>query len=194
MTETKNPKATAMSLIFGGLLPVLAFTLIEEYHGPVWGTVAGMIFGLGEIIYEKVRFKKVSTITWIGNAMILGLGGLSIISQDGIWFKLQPALFELGFAIVLIGSWAMKKPFLALMAEKQNPNIPDFAKQAMSGITLRVGLFFVFQAALATWAAFYWSTSAWAFLKGFGVIIMFVIYFVFEILWIRMKRSRNSRS
>ena len=81
MTKTKNPKATAMSLIFGGLLPVLAFTLIEEYHGPVWGTVAGMIFGLGEIIYEKVRFKKVSTITWIGNAMILGLGGLSILPQ-----------------------------------------------------------------------------------------------------------------
>ena len=90
-----------MSFIFGGLLPVLAFTLIEEYHGPVWGTVAGMIFGLGEIIYEKVRFKKVSTITWIGNAMILGLGGLSIISQDGIWFKLQPALFMLSLGYTL---------------------------------------------------------------------------------------------
>lgn len=189
-TAPPNVKASALSLIFGGLLPIIAFTLIEEYHGPVWGTIAGMVFGVGEILYEKIRYKKVSTITWIGNALILGLGGISIISQDGIWFKLQPALFELGFAAVLIGSWVMKKPFLALMAEKQNPNLPEFAKKAMSGITFRVGLFFIFQAGLATWAAFYWSTSAWAFLKGVGVIIMFVLYFILEILWIRLKQRK----
>ncbi|MFN7729461.1 MAG: hypothetical protein ACK5P7_09930 [Bdellovibrio sp.] len=39
-------------LFFGGLLPVIAFTLIEHFKGPVWGTIAGLIFGAGEVIYE----------------------------------------------------------------------------------------------------------------------------------------------
>ena len=114
-----SKKTAALSLFFGGLLPVIAFTVIEDQYGPVYGTIAGMIFGFGEIIYEKWRYNQVSKMTWIGNALILFLGGISIISQDGIWFKLQPALFEAGFAIILWGSLVMGKSLLAAMAEKQ---------------------------------------------------------------------------
>ena len=49
-----KPKSQAVALIFGGLLPVIAFTVIEDQYGPLWGTVAGMTFGIGEIIFEKV--------------------------------------------------------------------------------------------------------------------------------------------
>jgi intracellular septation protein len=179
------------ALFFGGLLPVLAFTLIEEYYGPLWGTIAGMIFGAGEIIYEKIRFNKVSTVTWIGNAMILGLGAVSIVSQDGIWFKLQPALFEGFFAIFLWGSWIMGKPFLLLMAEKQNPEISEIVKPFLKAVTLRLGFFFALQAALATWAAFKWSTAEWAWLKGAGLIVSFLIYMVFEMLWARRSMRKK---
>jgi intracellular septation protein len=174
-----------MSLFFGGLLPVIAFALIEEYYGPVWGTVAGMIFGAGEIIFEKIRYKKVSAVTWIGNTMILILGAISVISQEGIWFKLQPALFEGFFAVFLWVSWFSKKPFLLLMAEKQNPHLPDVAKPFLSAVTFRLGIFFALQAALASYAAFYWTTAQWAWLKGAGLIISFLIYLALEVLWKR---------
>lgn len=83
MTSTSNqpnrptPKAQALSLFFGGLLPVIAFTVIEEKYGPQAGLIAGLVFGVGEIIYELVRYKKVSQITWIGNGLLLGLGLIS---------------------------------------------------------------------------------------------------------------------
>ena len=99
-----NPRQQALSLFFGGLLPVIAFTLIEEKFGTLAGLAAGMIFGAGEIIYEWVKYKKVSTMTWIGNCLLLGLGGVSLISSDGLWFKLQPVLIEAGFFIFLLDS------------------------------------------------------------------------------------------
>ncbi len=174
-----------LSFFFGGLLPIIAFTVIEDQYGPLWGTVAGMIFGSGEIIFEAVKYRKVSTITWIGNLMILILGGLSIISQDGIWFKLQPALFEGFFALMLIGSVVIKKPLLPLMAEKQGTEINPVVRPLMTGMTFRLGIFFAVQGLIATWAAYYWSTAQWALLKGFGLTISFFVYLGLELLWIR---------
>lgn len=176
-----------MSLFFGGLLPVIAFTLIEEYYGVIPGLIAGMIFGISEIIFEWIKYKKVSAITWIGNTLLLGLGGVSLVSQEGLWFKLQPALMELFFFVFLLGSWLVKKPFLKLMIEKQNPNAPDFVKQNMNGMTLRLSFFFLFHAVLATVAALYWSTEAWAMLKGIGLMASLALYMIIEAIWLKRK-------
>ncbi|ASD63124.1 inner membrane-spanning protein YciB [Bdellovibrio bacteriovorus] len=179
------PKKTAAGLFFGGLLPVIAFTLIEEYYGIIPGLIAGMIFGLGEIIWELYRHKKVQKITWIGNGMLLGLGAISLISSEGIWFKLQPALMEGAFAIVLWGSLVVKKPLLVYLAEQQGQQFPDIIKSRMAGITFRTGIFFAIHAVLATWAALEWSTTNWALLKGIGLTVSFILYLVIEAVLLR---------
>lgn len=186
-----NPKKRALSLLFGGLLPVIAFTVIEEYYGIIPGLIAGMIFGGGEVIYEYVTQKKVNTITWIGNGLLLGLGTIALFSSEGIWFKLQPAILEFGLFVFLLISWIMKKPFLALMIEKQNPDAPEFVKAQMSGMTLRLSFFMLAHSLLATWAAFYWSTEAWAILKGVGLTVSMIIYMIAEILWARFKIKKG---
>ena len=195
MTSTSNqtpptrpsPKGQALSLFFGGLLPVIAFTVIEEKYGPHYGLIAGLVFGGGEIIYELIRYKKVSTTTWIGNGLLLGLGGISLFFNDGIWFKMQPAIMEFGMFGFLLISWMMKKPFLKIMAEKQNPDMPEILKENLSGITLRLAFFFLIHAIIATHAALYWSTEAWALLKGIGLTVTMILYMVAEMFWIRSK-------
>ncbi|MEZ0393299.1 MAG: septation protein IspZ [Pseudobdellovibrionaceae bacterium] len=190
-TQNQNKSQAFLSFFVGGLLPILAFTLIEESKGPVWGTVAGMIFGIGEILFEKFKYKKVSGVTWVGNLMILGLGGISIVSQEGLWFKLQPALFEAFFAVFLCGSWLMKKPFLLAMAMKQNPNTPEMIKPILAAMTFRLSLFFAAHAALATWAALAWTTAQWAWLKGAGLIASFLFYLLCELAWIRYRAKKK---
>jgi intracellular septation protein len=193
-TEKSKVKGQTLALIFGGLLPIVAFTFIEEHYGPLWGTIAGMAFGLGELLYEKIKLKKISTITWIGNGMILGLGVISIYSQDGIWFKLQPALLEAFFAIFLWGGLILKKNFLLLMIEKQNNNFPEQLRPYFSGITFRLGLFFAAHAVIATWAALYWSTESWALLKGVGLTVSMFVYMIIEGVFIRLRLSSSSAS
>lgn len=183
----KPAKPQFRTLVFGGLLPIIAFTIIEQKYGIIAGLIAGMVFGAGEVIYEYISVKKVSAITWIVNGLILALGSVSLLSSEGIWFKLQPAILEFGFFVFLFASWVMKKPFLVLMIEKQNPNAPDFIKARLSGITLRLGFFMLTHAIIATWAALHWSTEAWALLKGIGLTLSTVIYMAGEILWVRLK-------
>lgn len=186
-TAKPSTKAAFLALFFGGLLPVIAFTVIEEKYGTLAGLIAGMIFGSAEIIYELIRYKKVNTITWVGNGLLLGLGGISLLSSDGYWFKLQPAFLEFGFFIFLLSSWILKKPFMKMMLEKQNPAAPQFLKDRMSGMTWRLSLFFLIHSLVATWAAFKWSTENWALLKGLGITITMILYMGAEVLWMRLQ-------
>lgn len=183
-------RSRMLLLLFGGILPVVAFAVVEEYYGVFWGTVAGMTFGIGEIIYEKVKLKKVSGITWFSNILILVLGALSIYSTEGMWFKLQPAIFLFCFATIMFASSVMKKPLLVAIAKKQNPNIPPPVLGIMGAMNFRLSIVFYFLSALSTWAAISWSTEAWAFLKSVGVFIILAIYMGTEIVYRKYFRSR----
>lgn len=185
-----KPPNQMRSLLFAGLLPVIAFTVIEEVYGTAWGIAAGMVFGVGEIIWEWRTHGRVQALTWGGNALLLVLGGLSLLASDGIWFKLQPALMEMVLAIVLFASVYAKKPLMVVLATRQNPHLPEPVKRAMGGVTFRLGLFLVVQAALATWAALSWSTSAWAFLKGIGFTVSVLVYMLIEGLVLRWRLRR----
>lgn len=182
------------SLFFGGILPVIAFALIEDHYGTIAGLIAGMVFGVGEIIWEWRTVGRVDPITWGGNGMILVLGGVSLITQNGIWFKLQPALIEAVMAVLLWASVIAGKPFLLAMARKQGTLPPTMPKPveavmvgSLTGLTLRLGVFFMAHAILATWAAVKWSTVAWAWLKGAGFTVSMVLYLVVETLVLRYR-------
>jgi len=185
-------KSQALALFFGGLLPVIAFTVIEEKYGTVAGLIAGIVFGLGEVLFEIIKYKKVSAMTWIGNGLLFSLGGASLFLNDGLWFKLQPAIIEFGMFMFLSGSCFIKKPILKLMIEKQNTETPEFIKQSLSGITLRLSFFMLAHALLATYAAFFWSSESWALLKGLGLILSTILYMVLESLYLRLKIKRDA--
>lgn len=184
--KPQNKQAQLRSFLIGGILPIVAFTFIEDHYGVVAGLIAAMIFGVGELSYEYIRFKKIERITLIGNALVIGLGLLSLWSTDGIWFKLQPALLCLIFAGALIVSSFLKKPLLVGLARAQNAEIPELALVFMSSLNWRLGIFFIFQAALGTWAALHWSTTQWALLKGIGLPVMMFLYMIVEVLIFRL--------
>lgn len=190
ISHINKPKFPLNSFLFGGLLPIVLFTLVEEYYGTAWGLVAALFFGFGELSFELWKNKKISKITLVGNFLIIFLGIISLFSQDGIWFKLQPGLIEFGMVIFLWGSLLMKKPLLLSLAQQQNIQLPEILLKEFPKLTFRIGVFFLIHAVLAFWAAFYWSTTAWALLKGVGLMSSFVLYLFIE-MWLLRSRIKN---
>lgn len=187
-------KNQAASLFFGGILPIVAFTLIEDHYGTMAGLIAGMVFGFGEILFELIKYRKVSGLTWFGNGMLLSMGAISLWTNEGIWFKLQPAIMEGAFALALWGSWLIKKPLLKWMMEQQKQEIPEAIKSRFSGMTFRLGIFFAIHTGLAVWAAYDWSSTNWALLKGVGLTASMFVYMFFEALAIRRQVQANIRN
>lgn len=191
--KTPNKQAV-LALIFGGLLPVLAFAFVEEHYGVVWGTAAGMAFGIGEIVYEKLKLGKVSGLTWFSNALILILGTVSLISQDGVWFKLQPALLLGVFGSLLLGSSILKRPLMVAMAQKQRPDLPPETFTVLKKLNTRLAFVFFMMAGIAVDAALRWSVEAWAFFKSVGVLILIGVYFIGEVGVQRFRMKRNLKA
>lgn len=179
-TPPRSNRSQILLLLFGGVLPVLAFALVEEHYGVLWGTIAGMAFGFGEIVYEKLRLGKVSGLTWFSNALILGLGAISLISQEGVWFKLQPAVLLASFGAILLGSSILKRPLMVAMAQKQRPDLPIEALGHLRKFNFRLAWLFFGLAAIGVHAALTWSVEAWAFFKSVGVVLLMVAYFAVE--------------
>lgn len=191
------------SLLLGGILPVVLYAWIEDRYGIIAGLIAGMVLGVGEILWEWVTQRRVDPFTWGGNGMLLLLGGVSLITQKGIWFKLQPALMEAVMAFLLWGSVWLGKPVLFTMLQKQRglspgweqglrPGVERVLKQAFQGMTLRFGVFFAIHAGLAVWAALRWSTDAWALLKGVGLTVSLIVYVVVESMILRYRLTSIS--
>ncbi len=194
-------KRQLRAFLIGGLLPVIAFTVIEEVYGTVAGLIAGMIFGVGEIVWEWRTQGRVDPITWGGNALLLVLGAVSLFTNEGIWFKLQPSILEGAMTAALWGSWILKKPLLLAMSRKQGavpegapPEFKAILESGMSGMTLRLGVFFALHSALAVWAALHWSTAAWAALKGVGLTASLVVYMLVETLLLRYRVAKWKNS
>jgi intracellular septation protein len=189
-----NEKKPWIKFLFGGLLPILAFTWVEDQYGLLWGVVAGMAFSAGEIIFEFIQEKKVSLLTIGTGSAIFVLGGISLLSQEGIWFKLQPALFEGIFAIVIFVFSIRKKPILIWMMEQQKKSPPEFLRRHFAGISLRMGFFFLIHCGIATWAAIAWETKNWALLKGVGFTGSLLVYLGIEILLMRRAAAGRLKS
>ncbi len=188
----KNPQPWR-KIVFGALLPVLAFTWLEDQYGIFWGVVGGMVFSLGEIGFEYWQDKRVSTISWIAAVAILVLGSVSMIAQDGIWYKLQPAIFEGAMALTIFALGLRGRPFLLWLMEQQKQTPPEFLRPRFKNISWRLGCFFSLHTGLAIWAAISWSTRDWAILKGVGFITSFILYFGVEIYFLRRAASAGAR-
>jgi len=177
------------TLFFGSLLPVIAFAVIESWKGPVWGTVAGLVFGAGEVFFEWRSQGQVSRLTMISNAFIFVLGIITIYTEEGVWFKLQPAILIFVMALALIISSFRGTPVLISLAKKQNPNFPAALEVFFRRLNLRLGLFFLALTALSVEAAFHWSTASWALLKTVGAPVLMGVYLLVEILLFRFRNK-----
>jgi len=175
------------------LVPLVLFTVVEEWGGLTWALVLSVIYAIGEVGWELWRFRRISKLTLFSNLMVVGLSFVSYLTQDGLWFKLQPAILEIIFAIILIGSYLLKKPLLISMMKSQGHEVNEIMLQFFNGLTFRMGLFFIAQSILAVYASLYWSTEVWAFLKSIGLFVMMIGYMVLEVLIFKLKTTQQTQ-
>jgi intracellular septation protein len=189
-TDSKKPLSAKQQLLLT-LFPVILFTVVEQWGGLTWALILSVVYAIGEISWEWWRYRRISGMTFFSNAMVVGLSFVSYFTQDGMWFKLQPAILELVMAGLLIGSFVLKKPMLVVMMQQQGHQVTELMQSFFTGLTVRMGFFFVVQAALAAYASLYWSTEVWAFLKSIGILIMMVAYMLIEIIVFRYRPPRQ---
>ncbi|WAW09500.1 septation protein A [Oxalobacter vibrioformis] len=140
-------------------------------------TAVAIVATIGQIIYLKLRKRKVEPMLWVSLLIIVIFGGATIYFASEEFIKWKPTVLYWVFgAALLVSNFAMGKNLVRLMMEKQI-RLPDFVwgrlNYAWVAFFLVMGVVNLY---VAFWGGF--ATSTWVSFKlfgGMGLMLVFVV-------------------
>lgn len=165
-------------------LPALAYWYLETYYSLEVALVGGILLGMIEMALEKKFTGHVHTLSKLNIALIVILGGVSLIAKEGVWFKLQPTFTGLSLASFLVYKKIKKQSLMVEMLRdmKQRPPLPENVYKLMEW---HICLFLIAFAAFMGHIALNETTATWLFWKTGGFYIAFGGFMVVEMIFLR---------
>ena len=189
--EVKMNRFAILKTMLPSLLPLLVFILADEIWGSEVGIVVALVVGVAEFIFIWIRENRADKFVLADTALLVILGGVSLLLENAVFFKLKPALIGVIFCIILGFSAFSKKNILLMMSKRymKGVEINESAVEKMRKSTRNMFWIFSFHTALVTYSAFFMSERAWAFISTALFYILFGVYFAFEIIRGKIENS-----
>lgn len=172
-------------------LPALAYWYLEENYPLRIAILGGLFLALLEITIEKLVIKKVHTISIFNFLLIIFLGFLSLLGDEGIWFKLQPFFTGVGIGIFLLIQVKRGRGILSELMQHNNKNVPEFLGPMLEK---HLAILFLSYGFFMAYVALYLSTDKWVFFKTLGFYAAFALFLIGEIVYIRFKIKKMARN
>lgn len=184
----KNKKI-GNNLFLTSFLPAVAYWYLDEHYPVKIALIGGISLAIVEILFEKFYNKQVHALSKFNFFLIFFLGGISLLGDDGVWFKMQPALSFWGVSIFFIYRLKKGKGVFSEMMEAmgQVKAPPEFIMKAMEiQMTYLFILYGILMAILALW----FPTSIWVFFKTAGLYLILGLFMGVQI-FLNKKRMRK---
>ena len=171
-----------------GFLPLLVFIAADALWGTRVGLFVAVAAGLVELAVSFAREKTLDHFVILDTLLIVAMGGISLLLENDIFFRLKPAIVELIFCLILGVSVYSPLNIMLAMSRRYLKGIAFSAEQAQALTRSMKALFYLFlgHSALIVYAAFAMSAAAWGFISGGLFYILFAVYFLGE--WLRNRR------
>lgn len=171
-------------------LPAVAYWLLETYTTLEIALMGGILLGLIEMVLEKYFTGHVHTLSKVNLALIVVLGGISLLAKEGVWFRLQPTFTGIGVASFLIFK-KFQGHSLMLDMLKDMGQIPPLPESIYKIIEWHLTLFLIVFATFMAKVAIYDSTATWLFWKTGGFYIAFGGFMILELIYLRFFLRRK---
>ena len=174
-----SPQSTPRAALLWSLAPLLVFYVVEDQWGTTVALVASMLFTVGDLAVTWYRQRRLDRIALVTGALVLGLGGLSLLSDDERFMLYTPAVSDALFTLILAVSVLRRRPLLELASD-------PLRRRFLSAMTLRLALNLGLHGLLSAWAVDQ-PRSTWLFVSGPLQYLMFGGQFVVEVIWGRFR-------
>lgn len=136
-------------------------------------TVVVIVATLAQVLFLKLRGRKVDTMLWVSLALVTVLGGATIWFHSETFIKWKPSVlyWVMALALLLAPIVAGKNLLRTLMGEQMQ--LPDAVWQRLNWAW--VG-FFALMGVLNLWVAYTFETSTWVSFKMFGGIGLMLVF------------------
>lgn len=178
-----------MSHLFKGLLPSLlliaAYFVADEFFGPENGIYIALGFGTIELIYTRIRKKTYDKMILWTTLFFCFPGILTLLPEDNVFSRLQPAIIESGLCL-LLGISAFSKTDISVLLPAGYRQKLHLSAQQVKNMRGLIGYLFCLLSGhtLLVYASIlYFSPSTAEFVSGTLLYLLLGIFF--SVLYIR---------
>jgi intracellular septation protein len=162
-----------LSTLYIGILPILAFVIIDSFSSKRAAILSAMGMALLEVVFTIVKYHTIDSISVVAVVLALAFGFISWKMNNDIYFKLQPAILNFFFGISFLFFYhILEKPIMILMAEKYFPDMIDkllaskgipkaYFTEILRLMSRDLGWWLIAHAVLTAYAALKWSKWVW---------------------------------
>jgi len=169
-----------MKLLFD-LFPVILFFIAFKLYGIYVATAVAIIASIIQVAYVYAKNKRVEKMHLITLALIVILGGATLVLQDETFIKWKPTVVNWGFALVFLGSHFIgQKPIIRRMMD-QAISLPDNAWIKLSYMWVA---FFIFSGIANIYVAYQYDTDTWVNFKLFGLMGLTLAFILIQGVYI----------
>jgi intracellular septation protein len=136
-------------------------------------TVGVIVATLAQVLWLKLRGRRIDTMLWVSLALVVVLGGATIYFRNETFIKWKPSMlyWAMGLSFWLSPLLFGKNLLRALMGEQMH--LPE---RVWHRLNFAWVAFFALMGLLNLWVAYSFSTDAWVNFKLFGGIGLMLLF------------------
>ena len=177
-TGAKHAPDSASAIVSSLLGAVGAGASVSAEQGPILlATAVAIVATICQVGWLLLRKRKVDAMLWISLAIIVVMGGATLLLRDPTFIKWKPTVLYWAFAVVLLGAdLLLSKNMIRSMMQAQM-SLPD---AVWTRLNLSWVLFFAVMGVANLYVAYNYSESTWVNFKLFGGIGLMVVFVVIQ--------------
>ncbi len=161
-----------MKILFD-FFPIIIFFIVYKLFGIYAATGAAIVASIIQVIYYRIQHGKFEHLQIATLALIILLGGATLIFHEVIFIKWKITIVNWLFAMIfLITQFFGKEPLIKSMMKKNIP-LPD---KIWCRLNLMWIIYFFVLGTANLYVIYHYTTDIWVDFKLFGVLTLTVLF------------------
>jgi len=175
-----------------GFIPLFVFIVVDEIWGTIPGIVVAIATGVVQLIWTAYREKRFDSFILFDTLLLTGLGVVSILLDNDLFFKLKPVFIGFIFVAILGVSAFTPMDIVGRMTQRFLGGM-EFNPVQLQAMRRNLRLFFwviLLHTLLVLYAARFLSKEAWAFISGGLLYVLFGLMFLYQLVKTRITNRK----
>lgn len=186
--RTASHATTMQALI--DFLPVVAFVVaywLADFQTAVVVIMVAMVLQVG-ITWLVTR--TVNRMTLASAALVVGLGGVSLLLKNDLVFKWKPTILNWAFAAVFLGSQFIgDRPVVQRLMQSMSKADISLADRDWRSLNLMWVAFFLVSGAANLYVAYNYPEKVWVNFKLFGLLGLTLVFVLLQAAWLARREG-----
>jgi intracellular septation protein A len=166
-------------MLLAQMLPLLVFIIADAVFNNVKISILlAIVFAAGQMAFFYFRTGQFDWFILLDVGLIAGLGTVSIIFKNELFFKVKPAIIDAAaiifFLVLVFSSDNFLLGYFGRMVQGQGVRLRPEAIGMMKTMLFWMCIYILFHIAAVLYTAFYSSRKMWAFVSGPGFYLLFI--------------------